>query len=144
MVPENKPLKIYVAGKFEKKPIVLDLYERLKTMGHEISYDWTKHIEIKPYSKHIELATKYSDSEINGILQSDVFIYLSDSEGTTLKMEVGAAIMAKKIIGKPRHIYIVGEHNDKSPWFMNEGLVKRFDNIDDVLKDIERQADASR
>ncbi len=29
MASENKPLKVYVAGKFEKKPIVLDLYERL-------------------------------------------------------------------------------------------------------------------
>jgi hypothetical protein len=137
MASENKPLKVYVTGKFEKKPIVLDLYERLKKMGHMISYDWTKHIEIKPYSEHVELATTYSDSEINGISQSDVFIYLSDREGTALKMEVGAAIMAKKLSGNPKYIYIIGEHNDKSPWFMNERLVKRFDNIDDVLKDIE-------
>ncbi|HOI18356.1 MAG TPA: hypothetical protein PLX15_00640 [Candidatus Woesearchaeota archaeon] len=144
MVSENKPLKVYVAGKFEKKLIVLNLYERLKSMGHEISYDWTNHIEIKPYSENVRLATTYSDSELEGISNSDVFIYLSDNEGTTLKMEVGAAIMAKMITGSPKQIYIVGEYNDKSPWFMNEKFVKRLDNIDDVIKDIERYADASR
>jgi len=34
-------MKFYVAGKFEKKEMILKIYEIIKEKGHQISYDWT-------------------------------------------------------------------------------------------------------
>ena len=116
-------MKIYVAGKFEKKELIQKVYEKIKELGHSVSYDWTTHKHIKPYVNNQEIAVQYGNSELNGISVCDIFIYLSDEKGTTLPMEFGAALMLAKTKGKPL-IYVVGEFNDKSPWFFNS-LVKR-------------------
>ena len=65
---------IYVAAKFEDKEKVLEIYKKLKTAGHEISYDWTKHKPIKPYEKNQTLAKDYTKNELEGIRKSDIFI----------------------------------------------------------------------
>jgi len=125
-------MKIYVAGKFEDKERVLEIYKKIEELGHEISYDWTKHKPIKPYIKNQYLARTYSENELKGISESDIFIYLSNKGGTTLTMEVGAALMSSKTIGKPL-IYAVGEFNAKSPWLFNE-RIKRVNTLEEVLK----------
>lgn len=127
-------MKIYVAGKFEKKEEILRIYELLKKKGHSIAYDWTTHKPIKPYTVNKETASQYSENEMRGIIDSDVFIFLSDEKGTTLNMEFGASIILKKLKGKPL-VYVVGEFNDKSPWFFNKDVIRK-DNIDEVLKEL--------
>jgi hypothetical protein len=41
-------MNIYVAGKFEEKDIILKTYQKLREMGHSVSYDWTTHKNMKP------------------------------------------------------------------------------------------------
>ena len=129
-------MKIYVAGKFEKKDLIHDVYRRIEELGHEVSYDWTIHKPIKPYSQNVETATQYSSNELEGITKCDVFIYLTDEKGTTLLMEFGAALILAKTRGNPL-VYAVGEFNDKSPWFFNS-LVKRKNSIDEVIKELSK------
>lgn len=126
-------MKFYVAAKFEKKEEVLAIYKKIKDMGHSISYDWTQHKNIKPYSENQETAREYSEKELLGIVDSDIFIYLSDEKGTTLHMEFGSALINSVWAGKPK-IYVVGKFNDESPWFFHK-KVERRETIDDVLKD---------
>jgi len=127
-------MKIYVAGKFEKKDLIHDVYRRIEELGHEVSYDWTTHKPIKPYVQNTEIATQYSDNELEGIAKCDVFIYLTDENGTTLPMEFGAALILAKTRGNPL-VYAVGEFNDKSPWFFNP-VVKRKNSIGEVIKEL--------
>jgi hypothetical protein len=129
-------MKVYVAGKFEKKDLVLDTFKKIREIGHEVSYDWTTHKSIWPYSENPEIAAQYSKNEIEGISNSDVFIYISDEKGTTLKMEVGAALMSSKAKGKPI-VYAVGEFNDKSIWFFNP-LVKRKNTVSEVIEELSK------
>lgn len=129
-------MKFYIAAKFEKKSIVLELYKQLRAAGHTVAYDWTTHKGIKPYIENKDLAREYSTNEINGIADSDVFIYLTDDSGHTLHMEYGAAIMHRMKTGKPL-VYAVGEFNDKSPWFFNE-FVKRKDSVAEVIEEVLR------
>jgi len=124
-------MKIYVAGKFEKKELVLDTYQKLEALGHSIAYDWTKHKFIKPYLKNQQIASKYAQNELNGISNCDVFIYLADEHGHTLPMEFGAALALLNNKGKPI-IYAMGKFNDLSPWYFNP-LVKRVDSIDEII-----------
>jgi len=132
----QKKFCIYVAGKFEKKDIILDLYQQLKKQGHEISYDWTTHKNIKPYSENQSIARGYAENELNGICRCDVFIYLADEHGTTLPMEFGAALALSKTKNKPI-VYAVGKFNDKSPWFFNK-KVRRRNDINQVIKELKK------
>jgi hypothetical protein len=129
-------MKIYVAGKFEKKEVILDIYKKIQSMGHSVAYDWTTHKNIKPYAQNSQIASCYSSNEIAGISDCDVFIYLSDDKGHTLHMEFGAAMALAKKTGKPL-IFAVGEHNDKSPWFFNT-LVRRMNSADEVLEELRK------
>ena|SRR3989338_4217408 len=127
-------MKFYVAGKFEKKEMILKIYEIIKEKGHQISYDWTVHKNIKPYLENKEIAKVYADNELKGIADCDIMIYLADEKGTTLPMEFGAALMSLKTKGKPK-VYAVGTDNSKSPWFFNS-LVQRKNSVDEVLKEL--------
>ena len=128
-------MKIYIAARFKKKKLVQNIQKKLEKVGYSISYDWTKHKPIKPYNKHQKTAAKYSENELIGISDCDVFIYISDEGGTTLPMEFGAALILAKNTGKPL-IYVVGKYNDKSPWFFNPRVIRKG-SIDEVIDELE-------
>ena len=127
-------MKFYIAGKFEEVDIIHQLFERVRSQGHDISYDWTTHVKSKPYTEHIERIRNYAENELEAILDSDVFIYLTHERGTTLHMEFGAAL-AKKKLGGSISIYAVGENNARSPWYFNP-LCTRVDTVDEAFADL--------
>jgi hypothetical protein len=114
-------MKIYVAGKFENKPRVQALQAQLMEMGHTISYDWTQHVGIKPYNENMAQARIYANNEIQAIKNSDVFIAFIDAKGTTLLLEIGAALMQHANTGKPK-IYLIGALAKSSPWFFTDHI----------------------
>jgi hypothetical protein len=127
-------MKFYIAGKFEEVEQIHALFDRVRAAGHEISYDWTTHVKSKPYTEHVDRIQSYAENELQAILDSDVFIYLTHERGTTLHMEYGAALAKKKLGGEIK-IYAVGEHNARSPWYFNP-LVSRVDHVDEVFNDL--------
>lgn len=127
-------MKFYIAGKFEEVDVVQALFEHVRVLGHEIAYDWTTHVKSKPYEEHVAIARSYAENELQAILASDVFVYLTHERGTTLHMEYGAAL-AKKQLGGSIEIYAVGKHNNRSPWYFNS-LVKRVETVDEVFADL--------
>jgi len=127
-------VKFYIAGKFEEVEQIHTAFERVRAAGHEISYDWTTHVKSKPYTEHVERIRQYGENELQAILDSDVFIYLTHERGTTLHMEYGAAL-AKKWQGGSIEIYAIGEHNARSPWYFNRHT-KRVDSIEEVFADL--------
>lgn len=125
-------MRIYVAGKFEEKEIILNTYRILREMGHTVSYNWTTHKNLKPYTENQAAASEYAQNEFNGILNSDILIFLSNQNGHTLFMEFGAALASLKLTGKPL-IYAVGQYNTDSQWFFNP-LVQRVDSLEEAIK----------
>jgi hypothetical protein len=124
-------MKFYIAGKFEEVDIVHELFERVRSLGHEVAYDWTTHIKAKPYEENVELIRSYAENELTAILDSDVFVYLTHERGTTLHMEFGAAL-AKAAAGSDIRIFAVGQHNNRSPWYFNTH-VERVSSVDEVF-----------
>ena len=124
-------MEIYIVAKFEKKEFVREVYQKLETLGHHISYDWTTHKPIKPYHENQDIARIYGENEISAILKSDVIIAFPDESGSTLFLEIGAAMILAAKEGKPK-VYVVGESNAKSPWFFSR-YVKRCSSLDEVL-----------
>ena len=128
-------MKFYIAGKFEEVDLIHRVYDRVSAAGHEISYDWTTHVKSKPYTEHVERIRQYGENELQAILDSDVFVYLTHERGTTLHMEYGAAL-AKKWQGGAIEIFAVGDHNTRSPWYFNS-MVKRVGTMDEVFADLD-------
>lgn len=134
-LPLSAPsMNIYVAAKFKNKAEVLKLYDQLRAAGHTVTYDWTTHQPIKPYGQHQELARTYSENEIQGIANSDVLIFLSAETGTTMWMEIGAAIVLQKKFGRPK-VYAVGQWNSKSPWLFNSAVIRK-NSVEEVLAEL--------
>lgn len=124
-------MQVYVAGKFEDKAYIQELYERVRAAGHEVVYDWTTHVKSRPYEAHAEQMQTYCRNEVQAILDADVFIYLTHERGTTLHMEYGVAL-GKAASGRQIQIFVVGEHNTRSPWYFNE-YVQRVATVEDVF-----------
>ena len=128
-------MRIYVASRFSDKKRVNEIFRKLEKKGHEISHDWTKHHPIKPYSKNAEKSRIYSMQDIDGILNSDVFILLTDESGTGMYIELGAAIILKMMHHKP-DIYVVGKHRKEQLFFFHP-TVKTFETIEEVIECLE-------
>lgn len=123
------PLRFYVAGSFSEKEKMRDLMDMIERIGHEISFDWTTHQSISPYEKHLGLAAKYTEEDIEGATNCDVFILISSKTGgSTQFIELGAAIVTKTV----KKIFIVGPHNKRSMSFFHP-KVERVNSVEEVF-----------
>jgi hypothetical protein len=130
-------MKVYVAAPFERKHEVLDLFRLLEKKGHSVSFDWTVHKKIKPFTENHEIAQRYSIEDINGVKDSDAFILLSEREGCRgMHVELGAAILSNVRSGKPA-IFVVGGHNSGSLFYFHPS-VKRRETIEQVLEEMDK------
>ncbi|TAL55596.1 MAG: hypothetical protein EPN86_03210 [Nanoarchaeota archaeon] len=129
-------MKIYIAARFTEKGKVKSFFKTLENKGHSIAYNWTNHKNAQPFIENSDLAAKYSENDVNSVLDADVLIVLTDeieySKG--LYVELGAALAKAKITGKPK-IYVVGKNKDSAMFFFHP-FVKRRKNIDEVLKEL--------
>lgn len=127
--------KIYIANQFNKKKDTCKLYKLFEDKGCEISSDWTKHKPITPYNENSELAKQYSIEDMAGIKNSDIFIAISNEEGSTgVHVELGIAILSNIQFGKPT-IYVIGDYISRSMFYFHPS-VNRRKSIDEVLNEI--------
>ena len=127
-------MKFYIASRFGLKEEVRVLYKTLEDKGHEIIADWTQHKTVKPYSENKELSREYAIEDINGAMNCDVFILISNEAGTGMYTELGAAIANNIKFGTPK-TYVVGEHIDRSIFYYHPS-VKQMSTTEEVFKDL--------
>lgn len=128
-------MKFYIASRTAKKDDVLAIYELIKEKGHEISYDWTSTWTMdRPYEPKAEMIGALAHEEIQGILNSDIFVIISDEKGTGMYIELGAAIAKNIETGSPK-IYTIGEHNNTTV-FHFLSCIKRKNDFSEVLEDL--------
>lgn len=127
-------MKFYIAARFGKKKEVIRINKKLAKKGHESLSVWIQEANLKPYNKHSNKAQRAAIKCIDAIEKCDVFVLISDSRGTGMYLELGTAIMNKRLKGKPK-IFVIGEYLNRSMFFFlpEVGLEK---NIDDVLVSI--------
>src|SRR3989344_1205879 len=128
-------MKIYIASAFTEKELVAQLFERAKSLGFEIAGDWTIHRLVKPYEENKEISKQYAEEDISSVRNSDVFILLSNQEGSTgAHVEFGAALALAKEKGKPK-IYVVGDHTSRSLFYYHH-LVNIRKDIEDIFQEL--------
>ena len=129
-------MKIYVAARFSDKENVQFAYDKLTELGHEITADWTKHKNVKPYYDHPEETGDYAAEDMTGVLESDVFILFTSTEpGSGVSAELGGAIACNQLSGKPK-IYVVGDNLHTNAFFFHPAICNRLNNLAEVLKEL--------
>lgn len=90
-------MKIYVAAKFEEGPLAHETMEKLKSMGHLITHDWTK--ENDSGLSGAELAkyrNKCAMADVNGVRDADLLFLINHPNGKGMFTELGIALAHKK------------------------------------------------
>ena len=126
----------YVASRFALKNEIRKIYSELKKLGYQIHGDWTEHQPIKPYEKYPELSRDCSIEDLDFARKSDLFILISDEEGTGMHTELGAAIDHYLEFKKPI-IYVIGKHLSASMFFFHP-VVRRRETIEQVVEELKR------
>ena len=90
-------MKVYVACSIRKRNTAKNLMELVKTWGHEITYDWTKH----ELSSDHEVRLDYAVKDVKGVIDCEAFVLVADELRTAGKYtEFGIALASSKAIGE--------------------------------------------
>lgn len=129
-------MKFYIASRFGLKEQVGGIYDKLREKGHEVTTDWTRHAPIKPYADNQDASKRNSMEDIDeGVLESDVFVLISNEAGTGMYVELGAAIAEHIRNGRPK-IYVIGEHTGRSMFYFHPSVIRKG-SFEEVLEDLE-------
>ncbi|MFH1308331.1 MAG: hypothetical protein ABIH72_05755 [archaeon] len=129
-------MKFYISAKWQLVEEVRKIHKLLKEKGHEITEDWTLHNCVKPYDKDVKVSNELAKKDIQGVLNADVYVLLSDNKGIGKYIELGAALASNVLAGKPL-IYVIGSLNNQSQFYFHpEVRLKR--NFDEVLEEVDK------
>lgn len=129
-------MNFYVAARFGKKREVDRLSKKIKSGGHKVISTWIKQKIIKPYNENPEISEKYSKLCLREIEKCDIFVLLSDKEGTGMYFELGFAVHSY-INGQRPKIYVIGKYLSRSMFYFLP-YIKLLPDIDSVLNDLSR------
>lgn len=90
--------KVYLAGKWADKPLILEFMNQIKGLGFEITHDWTKNE--KTTNDPSELAN-FAKLDIDGVVNADIYIGVFTDPKYAYRgtfTELGAAIATNKKI----------------------------------------------
>ncbi len=120
--------KWYIASRMSQRFLVNNFIETIKKEGDTIAYEWSSLGSLAPYYKHQEECSRVAQNITTAIMGVDVFILISDREGTDMFVELGIALASLK---KPR-IYIIGEYNKRSLMHFHPQIIHK-DSFEEVL-----------
>lgn len=136
--------EVFVSGQIDDLENVRAAQQKFIDAGHTITHDWTINEtgaamlsgrEAK--FANPEEAARRATNDINGVLNSDVYVLCSDNlqKGTGMYVELGAAIAAHEIAGKPR-IYLVGQMNHATIFYFHPSIIvgRSVEQIIDEIK----------
>ena len=126
-------MKWYISSRTQHRNLVKSFMSYLELNGHETLYDWTKLEFLKPFNSEVndEKCRKISSDISKALENFDVFVLISDAEGTDMFVELGMAIIYKIKNNKSR-IYVVGKYNKRSLMHFHPFII-HVDSLNDVL-----------
>jgi len=129
-------MRFYVAARTAQIQKVRQIYDKIKKRGHHILYDWTQITNIeRPFDKNPEITKKYVGEIVSNIRNSDVFIMLTDKEGTDMYGELTTAIAFNLENLKPE-VFVLGDELSHSI-FPFHPIVNIRKSIEEILDEFE-------
>lgn len=124
-------MKWYFASRTKHKDTIKLIGNLLEKYNHKIIFDWTSLEKLIPYNQNENLCKNISQKIFSSIKDSDIFVLISDSEGTDMLIELGIAI-SSYIKNKVPKIYIVGEYNKRSLMHFHPSII-HMNSLKEVL-----------
>jgi len=121
-------MKFFVSGKVGVEGDVRAAMKALKDAGHEITFDWTKIDQLRPYDENAEASREAALKESRGVENSDVLIILAHDQGVGMYVELGIAI------GSGIPVRVVTNVESRTMFF-HHPLVKKVDSLDQILNE---------
>jgi hypothetical protein len=139
-------LKAYVAGRISRQDEIRTIVNALKKAGIAITREWTwtdsiqNETDAAAYRKreYAQPNHKYhqeAEDDLQAVLAADIFIVLTDTMGSSMYVEMGAAFAAQKLAGKPKKIYAIGPHFDRMVFYQHKD-VHRVANVEEIIADL--------
>lgn len=112
---------------------LIQLAQVLEVHGEVLVGKWIYGVSLKPYHENIEEVHRVGLENTQAILDTDVFVIISDPEGTDIFVELGIALgSATSKNGIPR-IYSVGEYSKRSLMSLHPSII-HCDNLAQVFE----------
>jgi len=127
-----KYMKWYFASRTRYREMINKIIKTLESRGETVAFNWTELGQLEPYSANQERCREIAEQVNRAINQTDIFVLISDSEGTDMFVELGIALNQWQLDKKIR-IYVVGEYNQRSLMHFHPAI-KHFDDIKEVFK----------
>ena len=92
---------------------ISDISKFLRKRGEMVISEWIYKDSLKPYEENISKIQPFSEEVVSSLLDTDIFVLISDPEGTDMFIELGVCL-AKITLQKNIKIYIVGKYSKRS------------------------------
>jgi len=124
-------MKVYVASTLSNADNVRKIYDKLKSFGIEISYDWTSFHFTKD-DTNIDEIKNVALNELLGAIDCDLLLLVAPAK-LGAHVELGAALASRILRGSPEIVFLTDE-NIEFKTFYQLDCVRKFDNLDAVYK----------
>lgn len=103
-------MKWYLASRTRHTDKMLQIAEYLKLQNQEITSTWIYVKEnLKPFTENLKRVQEIAYENVNGLLDTEVFVKFNDLDGTDTFSEFGVCL-GKLARGENIRVYIVGEY----------------------------------
>jgi hypothetical protein len=148
-------LKAYVAGRISRQEEVKTILAALRQVGIEITRDW---IAMSEQLKHATISNEaeaavfrkrsyailnpiYHDEaeqDLKAVLEADIFVILTDEQGSSMYVEMGAAFAGQKLQQKPNYLYAIGPHFDRMVFYQHQQVI-RVSAVEEIITDLRKK-----
>ena len=88
---------------------IIDVANFLDGKVEKVVSNWINKKSLKPYDQNLKEVQLLAEEVVQSILDSDIFVLISDPEGTDMFVELGICLNNAEA-----RIYIVGKHSKRS------------------------------
>lgn len=125
-------MKWYFASRIKHQPKVKQICDFLESKNETIVSKWIYKDSLKPYEENSSAVQSFSKEVVDSLLDCDIFVLISDPEGTDMFIELGICL-AKNELSKNSKIYIIGEHSKRSLMQLHPSIV-HLKNLEELFE----------
>lgn len=129
-------MKFFVTGRSNNYQRVVDAFDVIEKGGHKVTLRWTDLPMIKPYAENPEKAAQYATQQVQGVLDSDVYVLFAHEDGTGVFTEFGAALARAQETGALRIFAIGDEYVKGKAMFHFHPAVQWVSSLEEVFESL--------
>ena len=126
-------MKWYFASRTKHQEKIKEISQFLAEKGEVVSSDWVYQGILTPYEDHRKEVEELSKNVVEAILGTDIFVLISDPEGTDMFIECGIALGQCVSTNSKMKIYIVGPYAKRSLMQLHPRIV-HVEDIEELFK----------